>query len=73
MAPELALRISDTILALFWAWLLLISLRVGRLGGESGLQTSRQERPGAYWFGIFIIVLMLIHFAGLAWVGQKVS
>ena len=70
MNSEMALRISDTLLALFWGWLLLRSLAAGRLGGAGGFQSSRAERPGLYWLGIFMLALMVLHFGGLAWVGQ---
>jgi len=73
MPSELVLRISDTALALFWGWLLLTSLTAGRLCGPSGFQATRGRRPGQYWFGIFILALMVLHFGGLAWIGQKLD
>ena len=73
MTSELILRLSDTLLALFWGWLLIASLRAGRLGGSGGYQTNRRNRPGQFWFGVFILALMVVHFGGLAYVGQKLS
>ncbi|MCE7798868.1 hypothetical protein LWE61_20265 [Sphingobium sufflavum] len=68
--PTLFLRIADILLALFWTWILIQSLRWGRIGGGNGYQSTRSERPGLYWFGIFIMFLMVLHFGGLAIVGQ---
>ena len=65
------LRIADTLLALFWSWALIASLIAGRIGGRSGFQSTRKEKPGQYWFLIFILALMVLHFTGLAIVGQK--
>lgn len=71
MSSELALRIADCLLALFWVWQLLISLVARRIGGKTGFRWSRSERPAAYWGGIIILSLMVLHFGGLAWIGQK--
>ena len=65
------LRVADTVLALFWMWGLVVSIRARRIGGHNGFQSSRAERPGQYWFLIFILALMVLHFGGLAIVGQK--
>ena len=69
----LILRISDTLLAIFWIWALIQSLRAGRIGGSQGFQWHRDERPAFYWFLIFILALMVAHFGGLAIVGQKLD
>lgn len=67
----MALRIIDALLALFWLWLLIRSLLAARIGGRHGFRRSRRERPRQYWFGVFILALMVVHFGGLAIVGQK--
>jgi hypothetical protein len=67
----LALRIADSVLALFWLWILLQSLLSARLAGRDGFRRNRSERPRQYWFGIFVLALMVVHFGGLAIVGQK--
>ena len=64
------LRIADAILAVFWIWVLLLSIRSRRIGGQAGFKFSLAERPGQYWFALFIIGLMALHFGGLAIVGQ---
>ena len=68
---SLPLRIADTLIALFWAWVLIRSLMSGFIGGQSHLRPTRQHRPGQYWFLIFIFALMVVHFGGLAIVGQR--
>lgn len=73
MSSELVLRLSDALLALFFAWLLVISLSAGRIGGQNGFKFNRTERPGQYWPGIFLLALMVLHFGGLAWVGQTLG
>jgi hypothetical protein len=73
MTGELLVRISDVLLAILFAWLLGSSLSAGRLCGKRGFQSNRAERPGLYWFGIFLLALMVLHFGGLAWVGQKLG
>lgn len=67
---EIFLRVSDSLLAAFWLWVLVKSLSSGRIGGRGAFQYNRQQRPGQYWFLIFIFALMVLHFGGLAWVGQ---
>lgn len=65
------LRIADTIIALWWLWVLVQSLRTGFLGGQTRLAPTRSSRPGQYWFLIFVFALMVLHFGGLAIIGQK--
>ena len=72
MTSELFLRIADTLLALFWAGVLIQTLRTGHVGHQSrGAIPSRRSRPGYYWFALFIFALMVFHFGGLAVTGQK--
>lgn len=71
MTSTLLLRIIDAALALFWLGMLVQSLRAGRLGGFNGYRRKRHQRPRQYWFGIFVLGLMVVHFAGLAIAGQK--
>ncbi|MFM5907705.1 MAG: hypothetical protein ACKOPO_08985 [Novosphingobium sp.] len=71
MPSDLFLRVSDSLLALLFFWLLVISLKAGRLCGERGFQSDRRQRPGLCWSGIFLLALMVLHFGGLAMVGQK--
>ena len=68
---EPALRLADSLLALFWLGMLLRSLMAGRIGGARGYRWNRIERPLAYWLSIALLALMVLHFGGLAWVGQK--
>lgn len=65
------LRVADTLLALFWLWMLAVTLLSGRIGGKRGYMASWVKRPGQYWAAVFLMALMVAHFAGLAWVGQK--
>jgi len=65
------LRIADTIIAFFWIGALVVSFMAGRIGGADGFQSSMAERPGQFWFFIFVQALMVLHFAGLAIVGQQ--
>lgn len=65
------LRVADTLLAAFWLFMLTVTLLTGRIGGRRGYMASRAERPGQYWFAVFILALMVLHFGGLAVVGQK--
>ncbi len=65
------LRIGDTIIALWWLWVLVQSLRTGFIGGSSSLRPTRSTRPGQYWFLIFVFALMVFHFGALAIIGQK--
>lgn len=71
MNSELFLRIADALLALFWAGVLIQTLHSGHVGHNNnrGIPT-RRSRPGLYWFALFIFALMVLHFAGLAVVGQ---
>jgi len=73
MSSELVLRIADTLLALVFGWLLFATLSAGRIGGQSGYRMNRGQRPGQYWTGVSLFALMVVHFAGLAWVGQKLG
>ena len=66
-------RIADVILALWWGWVLLRSLAAGRIGGEKGFKANRIQRPWHYVFWIFVLALMVVHFAGLAYVGQRLG
>ena len=65
------LRAADVALALWWAWVLLRSLLAGRIGGDKGFKSHRGQRPGQFWLWIFILALMVVHFAGLAYFGHK--
>jgi hypothetical protein len=65
------LRLSDILLTVFWIWGLVESIRAGRIGGRNGFRSSKAERPGQYWFLIFVLALMVLHFGGLAAVGHK--
>ena len=71
MMGELALRISDALLALLWLLALIHTLRSGHLGPAGNHIPARRSRPLLYWFWVFILGLMALHFGGLAWVGQK--
>lgn len=65
------LKVADSLLAVFWIYVLVISIATGRIGGANGFKFSRSERPGQYWSVMFIVALMVLHFGGLAIVGQK--
>lgn len=67
----LALRIADTVLCAFWLWVLVQTLRTGRIGGLNSIQQVRTNRPELFWFVVFIFALMVLHFGGLAIVGQN--
>ena len=71
MPSELFLRVADTLLALLWAWVLIQTLRSGNVGVNGGSIPARRMRPGYYWFAVFIFALMVLHFGGLAVVGQS--
>ena len=71
MTSEAFLRIADTLLALLWAGVLLQSLRHGYVGPRTSAAPTRRARPAYYWSAIFIFALMVVHFGGLAVVGQK--
>ncbi|MFM5930740.1 MAG: hypothetical protein ACKOPQ_07520 [Novosphingobium sp.] len=73
MPSDLFLRVTDSLLALLFLWLLILSIKAGRLCGERGFQSNRRQRPVLYGFGIFLLALMVLHFGGLAWVGQKLG
>jgi hypothetical protein len=68
---DLPLRIADALLGALWLWVLAISLRAGRIGGARGFIWIRAERPLAYWSTIALLALMVVHFVGLAVVGQR--
>jgi hypothetical protein len=68
---EQFLRAVDAAIALWWAWVLLRSLLAGRIGGDKGFKSHRGQRPGQYWLWVAILALMVLHFGGLAYVGQK--
>lgn len=65
------LRVMDALLALFWLWVLVHALRTGFIGPRGVHLPARQTRPLLYWFMIFIYGLMVLHFGGLAIVGQR--
>jgi predicted Co/Zn/Cd cation transporter (cation efflux family) len=67
---DLFLRISDALLGALWLWALIQSLRAGRIGGQRGFQWTSKDRPLAYWSIIALLALMVLHFVGLAIVGQ---
>ena len=71
MLSEASLRIVDALLALFWTLMLVRSIAGGRIGGNGGFKYGRAEKPGTYWFGMFIMALMVLHFTELAIVGQR--
>jgi hypothetical protein len=70
MTKDIFLRATDAMLGAFWLWLLLQSLRAGRIGGERGYSWSRIDRPMAFWGAAALLALMVVHFFGLAIVGQ---
>lgn len=65
------LRITDSIIGLWWLYVLIRSLMTGYIGGASNLVPTRTQRPRQYWFLIFVFALMVLHFIGLAIVGQQ--
>ena len=67
---ETILRVIDALLALLWAWVLFHTLRSGHLGPVHRGIPARRSSPGLYWFMALIFALMVVHFAGLAAVGQ---
>lgn len=68
---DMILRIADGVLALFWAFVLLRTLSTGHIGFRDRQERTRRSRPLAYWFMVFIFALMVVHFGGLALVGQS--
>jgi uncharacterized membrane protein len=72
MLSETALRIADSLLALFWFWVLVQSHLTGRIAGVNGFKFSKTQRPAQYWGWMVLLALMVLHFGGLAWTGQKV-
>jgi hypothetical protein len=52
---------------------LVISLRAGRIDGTRGFMWAKAERPLAYWSIIALLALMVVHFVGLAVMGQGCS
>ena len=67
------LRAIDALLALFWLCVLVHSLRTGFIGPRGVHLQTRRTRPVLFWFMIFIYVLMVVHFGGLAIVGQRLD
>jgi hypothetical protein len=67
---DLFLRASDALLGALWLWVLVQSLRAARIGGARGFQWTSKDRPLAYWSIIALLALMVLHFVGLAIVGQ---
>ncbi len=67
---DLFLRVSDALLGAFWLYVLVKSLLASRIGGDKGFQWTRAQRPLAYWSIIALLALMVVHFVGLAIMGQ---
>ena len=67
------LRVVDALLALFWLWVLLHALKTGFIGPRGVHLQTRRTRPLLFWFMIFIYALMVVHFGGLAIVGQHLD
>jgi hypothetical protein len=67
---DLFLRASDALLGALWLWVLVQSLRAARIGGQRGFQWTSKDRPLAYWSIIALLALMVLHFVGLAIMGQ---
>jgi hypothetical protein len=67
---ETVLRISDIVIAIWWLWALVYSLRTGFIGLRTTLAPTRTTLPVFFWFMIFVQALMVLHFGGLAYVGQ---
>ena len=63
MPSDLFLRIIDILFALLLAWLLVISLRTGRIGGNKGFRFHRTERPVLYWLCIFVLAVAVLRAA----------
>lgn len=73
MGGELVLRVIDGLLALFWIWALARTLGRGNAFGDVGTPLLKMRRPLFFWFLIFVMSLMVVHFVGLTWVGQKLG
>lgn len=67
------LRVIDALLALFWLCVLVHALRTGFIGPRGVHLQTRRTRPVLFWFMIFIFVLMVVHFGGLAIIGQRLD
>jgi hypothetical protein len=67
---DIFLRTTDALLGMLWLWVLVKSLLAARIGGQRGFQWTSKDRPFAYWSIIALLALMVVHFVGLAVVGQ---
>ncbi len=67
---DIFLRGGDALLGAFWLYVLIKSLIAGRIGGAKGFQWTQNQRPLAFWGIIALLALMVVHFVGLAIVGQ---
>ncbi len=64
------MSVVEIILGLGFAWLLVRTIAAGRIGGVQGIAARRAERPGAYWFGVLVLLVMVGHFFVLAFFGR---
>jgi hypothetical protein len=64
------LRVIDALLALFWLYALVNALKTGFIGPRGVHLQTRRTRPAVFWFMVFIYMLMVVHFGGLAIAGQ---
>jgi hypothetical protein len=67
---DIFLRILDAGLGFLWLYFLVVSLAARRIGGPRGFLWSRNDRRSSYWWIIALLVLMVVHFFGLAIMGQ---
>ena len=65
-----ALRIADGMLGIFWAVMLVRALASGDFGFVRSEGHPRKDRPVYYAVVMVIYALMVVHFVGLAIVGQ---
>lgn len=68
---DMVLRIADGLLGVLWAIILIRALASGTFGLGACADLPRKDRPLFYWFMVFIYALMVLHFIGLAMVGQS--
>ena len=68
---DLALRIADGAIAAFWAFILLRALTTGQIGPRTVPPSDRKRTPLLFFFFVFVFGLMVVHFGGLAIVGQS--
>lgn len=64
------LSVVEVILGLGWLWMLVRTIAAGRIGGTEGITAKRAERPGAYWFAVVVLLVMVGHFFTLAFFGR---